>query len=84
MNWTAVRGISQERTENSIASAAVSIIGLLIENAGEVVTRDEICRELWPADTFVDFDHSLAAAVNKIREALGDSADNPKYYRYDS
>ena len=51
----------------------------LLRDAGEVVTRDEISRELWPADTFVDFEHSLAAAVNKLREALGDSAENPKY-----
>ncbi|MGB7437401.1 MAG: winged helix-turn-helix domain-containing protein [Candidatus Acidiferrum sp.] len=55
------------------------LLVLLLENAGEVVTREEICRELWPADTFVDFEHSLAAAVNKIREALNDSADKPKY-----
>src|SRR6202011_3769884 len=55
------------------------LLGLLLENVGEVVTREEICRQLWPADTFVDFEHSLAAAVNKIREALGDFADNPKY-----
>src|ERR1700737_756023 len=55
------------------------LLGLLLENVGEVVTREEICRQLWPADTFVDFEHSLAAAVNKIREALCDSADNPCY-----
>src|SRR5208337_1002197 len=55
------------------------LLVLLLENAGDVVTREEICRELWPADTFVDFEHSLAAAVNKIREALSDSADNPRY-----
>src|SRR6202140_4268356 len=55
------------------------LLAMLIENAGEVVMREEICRELWPANTFVDFEHSLAAAVNKIREALGDTADNPKY-----
>lgn len=55
------------------------LLTLLLRNAGEVVTRDEICRELWPSNTFVDFEHSLAAAVNKIREALGDSADDPKY-----
>jgi Tol biopolymer transport system component/DNA-binding winged helix-turn-helix (wHTH) protein len=52
---------------------------LLLENAGELVTREEICRQLWPADTFVDFEHSLAAAVNKAREALGDSADHHRY-----
>lgn len=55
------------------------LLVLLLRNAGEVVTREEICRELWPADTFVDFEHSLPAAVNKIREALGDSAEEPKY-----
>jgi eukaryotic-like serine/threonine-protein kinase len=55
------------------------LLVLLLENAGEVVPREEICRELWPADTFVDFEHGLAAAVNKIRDALNDSADNPRY-----
>lgn len=55
------------------------LLVLLLENAGEVVSRDEICRQLWPADTFVDFEHSLAAAVNKIREALGEAAGNPRY-----
>lgn len=55
------------------------LLVLLLENAGDVVTREEICRDLWPADTFVDFEHSLPAAVNKIRDALGDSANNPRY-----
>ena len=55
------------------------LLSLLLLGAGEVVTREEICRELWPGNTFVDFEHSMAAAVNKIREALGDAADNPKY-----
>jgi Tol biopolymer transport system component/DNA-binding winged helix-turn-helix (wHTH) protein len=55
------------------------LLVLLLANAGEVVTREEIYRELWPANTFVDFEHSLSAAVNKIRDALGDSADDPKY-----
>src|SRR3984957_17071890 len=55
------------------------LLVLLLKNAGDVVSREEICRELWPGDTFVDFEHSLAAAVNKIREALSDSADNPRY-----
>ena len=55
------------------------LLALLIENAGEVVTRDEVRRALWPTDTFVDFDHSVAAALNKVREALGDSADNARF-----
>jgi|SRR5208282_4123390 len=55
------------------------LLTLLTKNAGEVVTRGEVSHALWRTDTFVDFDHSVATAVNKIREALGDSADNPKY-----
>ena len=55
------------------------ILVLLLERAGDVVTREEIRQKLWPADTFVDFDHSLNAAVNKLREALGDSASSPRY-----
>jgi len=55
------------------------LLSLLIENAHQVVTRDEVCRALWPTDTFVDFDHSVAAALNKVREALGESADNPRF-----
>jgi DNA-binding winged helix-turn-helix (wHTH) protein/predicted Zn-dependent protease len=55
------------------------LLTMLLEHAGEVVTREEACRNLWPNDTFVDFDHSLAEAIGKIRGALGDSAENPKY-----
>ncbi|MGA8621648.1 MAG: winged helix-turn-helix domain-containing protein [Candidatus Sulfotelmatobacter sp.] len=55
------------------------VLALLLERAGDVVTRDELRQKLWPADTFVDFDHSLNTAVNKLRETLGDSASNPRY-----
>jgi len=55
------------------------VLALLLERAGEVVTREELQRKLWPSDTFVDFDHSLNTAINKVREALGDSAGNPRY-----
>ncbi|MGH9680421.1 MAG: winged helix-turn-helix domain-containing protein, partial [Candidatus Acidiferrales bacterium] len=51
----------------------------LLERPGEVVTREELRQSLWPADTFVDYDHSLNTAVNKLRESLGDSADNPRF-----
>ncbi len=51
----------------------------LLERQGEVVTREELREKLWPADTFVDFDHSLNTAIAKLREALGDSASNPRY-----
>jgi DNA-binding winged helix-turn-helix (wHTH) protein len=55
------------------------ILVYLLDRAGEVVTREELRQQLWPANTFVDFDHSLNTAVNKLREALGDSASNPRY-----
>ena len=56
-----------------------AVLALLLERAGAVVTREELRERLWPADTFVDFDHSLNTAVNKIREALGDSSSNPRF-----
>ncbi|MFZ1156585.1 MAG: winged helix-turn-helix domain-containing protein [Candidatus Sulfotelmatobacter sp.] len=55
------------------------ILALLLERAGDVVTREELRQKLWPADTFVDFDHGLNTAVNKLREVLGDSASSPRF-----
>jgi TolB-like protein/DNA-binding winged helix-turn-helix (wHTH) protein/Flp pilus assembly protein TadD len=55
------------------------VLGMLLEHSGEVVTREELQKHLWPADTFVDFDHGLNKAINKIREALGDSAESPRF-----
>jgi TolB-like protein/DNA-binding winged helix-turn-helix (wHTH) protein len=55
------------------------ILQTLLDNPGEVVTRDELQKKIWPADTFVDFDHGLHAAVNRLRAALNDSADRPRY-----
>ena len=55
------------------------ILAMLLEHPGELVTREEIRDRLWPANTFVDFDHSLNAAVKRLREALGDSAESPLY-----
>src|SRR6266403_370613 len=55
------------------------VLTVLLQCAGEVVTREELRNQNWPPDTFVDFDNSLNTAINKLREALGDSADSPKY-----
>jgi DNA-binding winged helix-turn-helix (wHTH) protein len=55
------------------------VLAVLLERPGRVVTRDELRKRLWPEDTFVDFDHSLNTAINKLREALGDDADNPRF-----
>lgn len=56
-----------------------SVLAALIARPGAIVTREELRAELWPADTFVDFDHSLNTAVNKLREVLGDSATEPRF-----
>lgn len=55
------------------------VLVMLLERPGELVTREELRARLWPADTFVDFDHGLNTAVNKLREVLGDSAANPRF-----
>ena len=55
------------------------VLTMLLERPGEVISREEMQRRLWPADTFVDFDHSLNAAVKRLRDALRDSADNPRF-----
>ena len=55
------------------------VLRLLLQHAGELVTREELRSQIWSADTFVDFDNSLNAAINKLREALGDSTDSPRF-----
>ena len=55
------------------------ILAALIERPGDVVTREEIRQKLWPTGTFVDFEHGINTAVKKLREALGDDADNPRF-----
>ena len=55
------------------------ILAVLLEHPGRLVTREDLRRRLWPSDTFVDFEHGLNAAVNRLREVLGDSADQPRF-----
>src|SRR5947209_7211429 len=57
----------------------LQILQILVENAGEVITREQLQQRIWPADTFVDFDQGLYNAIKKLREALGDSAENPRF-----
>jgi len=56
-----------------------AVLAALLEHPGVVITREELRERLWPADTFVDFDHSLNTTINKIREVLGDSATSPRF-----
>ena len=57
----------------------LQVLSVLLQHPGEVVTREQLRSELWPADTFVDFDNGLNTAINKLREALGDSSSSPRF-----
>ena len=59
----------------------IQILAMLLERPGELITREEIQQELWPSEseTFVDFEHGLNTAMRKLRQALGDDAERPKY-----
>src|SRR5882672_6160355 len=57
----------------------LQILRQLLEHSGEVVTREDLQKSIWPADTFVDFDHGLYSAVQRLRDALGDTAETPRY-----
>jgi len=64
---------------SSLQGQPLQILTMLVESPGRMVTREELKKKLWPSDTFVDFDQSLNRAVNRLREALGDSAENPRF-----
>jgi len=55
------------------------VLAVLLERPGELVTREELQGQLWPEDTFVDFDNSLNTAIARLREVLGDSAHHPRF-----
>jgi cholera toxin transcriptional activator len=60
-------------------SQPLQVLFMLLDRPGEMLTREEICRELWPDGTFVDYEHGVNSAVNRLREALGDKASNPRF-----
>jgi cholera toxin transcriptional activator len=62
-----------------LPSQPFQVLLMLLERPGEMLTREEICRALWPDGTFVDFEHGMNSAVNRLREALGDKATNPRF-----
>ncbi len=62
-----------------LSGQPIDVLTLLIEHAGELVTREELQKRLWASDTYVDFEHSLNAAIKRLRAALGDSADAPRF-----
>jgi DNA-binding winged helix-turn-helix (wHTH) protein/dipeptidyl aminopeptidase/acylaminoacyl peptidase len=62
-----------------LSGQSFQVLEALLLRPGELVTREDLKQKLWPADTFGDFEHGLNAAVNRVREALGDSSDNPRF-----
>ena len=71
--------LRKEGTRVRLQEQPFRVLAMLLERPGEMVTREEMRTRLWPGDTFVDFDHGLNTAVNKLREALGDAAANPRF-----
>jgi DNA-binding winged helix-turn-helix (wHTH) protein/TolB-like protein/tetratricopeptide (TPR) repeat protein len=71
--------LRKDATKVRLQEQPFLLLTVLLESAGEVVTREELRKRLWSADTFVDFDHRLAVAISKLREALRDSAEKPKF-----
>lgn len=73
------RELRREGVVVKLQDRPFEVLAILVERPGEVVTREEFRQRLWPADTFVDFDASLNTSVNKLRQALSDNAENPRF-----
>ena len=73
------RELFKDGVKVKVSGQPFEILTLLLRTPGELVTREEFRNQLWPQDTFVDFDHGLNAAINKLREALDDSPDAPRF-----
>jgi TolB-like protein/DNA-binding winged helix-turn-helix (wHTH) protein/Tfp pilus assembly protein PilF len=71
--------LHKHRIRLKLQDQPFQVLALLLEHPGELVTREEFRQKLWPADTFVDFDTGLNSAIKKLRDVLGDSADEPRY-----
>ncbi len=76
---SATEELRRQGTLVKISAQPLQVLLILLDRPGEVVTRDEISRQLWPDGTFVDYEHGVNSAVNRIREALGDDAANPRF-----
>jgi DNA-binding winged helix-turn-helix (wHTH) protein len=71
--------LRKEGTSVAIQEQPSRILRMLLQAEGEVVTRERLCAALWPKDTFVDFEHGINTAVKKLRQALEDSAERPRF-----
>jgi TolB-like protein/DNA-binding winged helix-turn-helix (wHTH) protein len=73
------RELRKQGKQIKLQEQPFQILAFLLEHPGEIVTREQLRQKLWPADTFVDVDNSVNAAINRLREALGDSAESPRF-----
>jgi DNA-binding winged helix-turn-helix (wHTH) protein/Tol biopolymer transport system component len=73
------RQVTKNGAKVRLSQQPIQVLSLLLETPGEIVTREEFRQRLWPSDVFVDFDHGLNKSIQKLRDALGDSADSPRY-----
>ena len=71
--------LRKNSTKLRLQEQPFQVLAMLLDRAGQIVTREELRERLWAADTFVDFDHSLNTAINKLRDVLGDTAANPRF-----
>src|SRR2546425_8044413 len=76
---TAARELYRQGTKLKLQDQPLQILQILLRRPGEVVTREELQQKIWPSDTFVDFDHGINNAIKRLREALGDAAETPRY-----
>jgi len=76
---TATGELRRQGLRIKIHAQPFQMLCMMLERPGELLTREDICRELWPDGTFVDYEHGVNSAVNRIREALGDTAGNPRF-----
>jgi TolB-like protein/DNA-binding winged helix-turn-helix (wHTH) protein/lipoprotein NlpI len=73
------RELRKQGMQIKLQEQPFQVLAFLLEHSGEIVTREQLRQRLWPADTFVDVDNSVNAAINRLREALGDSAESPRF-----
>jgi len=73
------RELRKEGRSTGLPDQSVTILAMLLERPGELVLREDIRTKLWPNDTVVEFDHSINTAIGRLRQALGDSAEKPRY-----
>src|SRR4030095_1709004 len=74
--------LRKNRVRIRLQEQPFQVLAAMLEKPGQVVTREQLRQKLWSTDTFVDFDHGLNIAINKIRQALGDTADNPRFVEH--